>query len=138
MICHLSLRFVNLYLTRLHIFDEILINFVTKLQALMLNSSIQSFGSVPSSYNTFPSQNIFQPAILSTMPNQTSRQTFVELLANASPGNAGATTVVNSQNQQHILMKEGRENILQGHGRVQAVPKDNGQSGWAGAGFGGF
>ncbi|KAL1814198.1 hypothetical protein ACET3Z_024263 [Daucus carota] len=44
---------------------------------------------------------------------------FVELLANANPGNAGVTTVVNSQNRQHILMKEGRENILQGHGRTQ-------------------
>ena len=37
--------------------------------------------------------------------------------------------MVNSQNQQHMLMKDGRENILQRHGGVQAVPKDNGQAG---------
>ncbi|KAL1818853.1 hypothetical protein ACET3Z_013722 [Daucus carota] len=54
---------------------------------------------------------------------QTLWETFVELPANANLGNTGVTTVVNSQNQQHMLMKEGRKNILQGHGRVQAAPK---------------
>ena len=103
----------------------------------MLNSSIQSFSSVPSSYNTFPGQYTFQPAFLNTTQNifaigdnscnvtstiqsvtapvaviaQTSLETSVELPANDNLGNAGVTTVVNSQNQQ------------QGHGRVQAKPR---------------
>lgn len=40
-------------------------------EALMLNSSTQSFGSyMPSSNNTFPSQYTFQRAFLNTMQNQ--------------------------------------------------------------------
>ncbi|XP_074374818.1 protein FAR1-RELATED SEQUENCE 5-like [Apium graveolens] len=40
-------------------------------EVLMLNSSIQSFGSsVLSSYNTFPSQYTFQPPFLNTMQDQ--------------------------------------------------------------------
>ena len=130
----------------------------------MLNSSIQSFSSVPSFYNTFPGQYTFQPAFLNTTQNifaigdnsynvastiqsvtapvaviaQTSLETSVELSANDNLGNAGVTTVVNSLNQQHMLMKEGRKNILQGHGRVQAIPKGTGHSGWTGARFGGW
>ena len=129
----------------------------------MLNSSIQSSSSVPSSYNTFPGQYTFQPAFLNTTQNifaigdnsynvastiqsvtapvaviaQTSLETSVELSANDNLENAGVSIVVNNQNQQHMLMKKGRKNILQGHGRVQAVLKGTGNSGWTGVGFGG-
>lgn len=58
-------------MTRLHNFHEILTNFFIEMQALMFNSSIQSFGSyVPSSYNTFSSQYAFRRPFLSTMQNQ--------------------------------------------------------------------
>ena len=49
----------------------------------------------------------------------------MELPANANLRNTGVTTVVNNQNQQHMLMKEGRKNILRDmeefkqHPRVQ-------------------
>lgn len=45
--------------------------------------------------------------------------------------------MTNGQNQQPHVDGEGRKkkNVVQGRGRVVAVPKGRGQPGWTGAGF---
>ncbi|KAK1366653.1 RAB6-interacting golgin [Heracleum sosnowskyi] len=56
----------------------------------------------------------------------------------ANQGNVGiAAVVINGQNQQPHVDAEGRKkkNVVQGRGRVGAVPKGRGQPGWTGAGF---
>lgn len=55
----------------------------------------------------------------------------------ANQGNVGIATVTNGQNQQPHVDGEGRKkkNVVQGRGRVGAVPKGRGQPGWTGAGF---
>ncbi|KAL1813848.1 hypothetical protein DCAR_0626231 [Daucus carota subsp. sativus] len=66
-----------------------------------------------------------------------SPETSVGLPGNlANPGNAGVTTVANGQNQQpHVDEGRKKKTVVQGRGRVGAVPKGRGQPGWTGAGF---
>lgn len=57
----------------------------------------------------------------------------------SNQGNVGIATVTNGQNQQSHVDGEGRKkkNVVQGRGRVGAVPKGRGPAGpgWTGAGF---